>query len=734
MASSSSDLARIATGTMLWLGAFAGWTLGSVPLTLTGAPFSALWLAAGTAILGIVAVWRSRGALVGLVACMNEARPALPDDRQGLRKALAICGLLGAVIGTQIFLSTGNAIPLWALFGSLAAIGLLLARPAVPVEGHSEPIPEVFLGLAVLSLVIVALYVGLHRPDADDAFYLNLPIGLKTDATGMMARDSMYLTEGWPILGTNYRAEALPTLVAALSAASGLSVLVIAHAVLPLVWCVVYAATLQIIGMVYFGRRWWLFAAIALALGLTFGGTYETWGVHGITRLFHGKGPLLLIVFPLIVHVVLQHRRGAVSGGTALWLLAALETAALGLTANSVYLAPLALGLPLAAGVLADGRAGVARLSLLLAAVPPLLVGLWLVLFDRPVPSLDQGWQANWSLSLFNLAQTPYLFWVLFGFVTLAALAGSQRRGGAWASAYLLAITVFIANPVLLPYYSDFVTGGLNFRLYWAVPFPILAAALLLFMLPERVGPAHVTVLLGAVALVVLGPASVMRMPGTWIAPSLLKVPEAEWSIAAEAGRLTPAGYRVLAPEEIAVWISAHEGHPAPVYLRTLYLDQNSLADGVTTLDARRRLAAWINGDRAMEADDVQDDLRALCIGLVVLSPETKEDLSPAFEAYQVLRHTLAEGYDAHVVDIGCTESAAQMMKLASFTKRPASVDDCLPTDTATCSPRMKAPAPISGHDVDHSREPALPWQTDLRPSPKPPLKVIPSHTVTRLV
>ena len=66
----------------------------------------------------------------------------------------------------------------------------------------------------MLLVVIYRLYIVVLRPDADDTFYLNLPIRLKTTTYGMMVANTIYGLPDWPILGSNYRIEALPTLVA----------------------------------------------------------------------------------------------------------------------------------------------------------------------------------------------------------------------------------------------------------------------------------------------------------------------------------------------------------------------------------------------------------------------------------------------------------------------------------------------------------------------------------------
>ena len=48
---------------LVWLGFLAGWTFGSVPLTLLGAPFAMLWVALVTGLVGVWLALRARAPL-----------------------------------------------------------------------------------------------------------------------------------------------------------------------------------------------------------------------------------------------------------------------------------------------------------------------------------------------------------------------------------------------------------------------------------------------------------------------------------------------------------------------------------------------------------------------------------------------------------------------------------------------------------------------------------------------
>jgi hypothetical protein len=224
--------------TVSWLAFFAGWSLVSIWLTLSCRHVEWLWMAMGGGRVGASLAWMT----LRRTLAERLLRPAtLPwEIRPLLTKHVGKWAIGFAVFGLAaiVFLPTSNAIPLWA-----ATILLCLAatRERTSVATARSPTPsrtgEDWLALGLLHLAIIALYLVTLRPDADDAFYVNLPLGLLSAPTCMMDADTMYGAENWPLLGSNYRVEALPTLTAAISWLTGLPVLSVAHLILTLIWC-----------------------------------------------------------------------------------------------------------------------------------------------------------------------------------------------------------------------------------------------------------------------------------------------------------------------------------------------------------------------------------------------------------------------------------------------------------------------------------------------------------------
>lgn len=610
---------------LLWFGFFAGWSLASIPLTLTCRPFSWLWLAFATGILGALLAWRMlRGTLAPLLLRSADIPWDIHLPRGGSAWLWA-GGLIAFALAALAFVPTSNALPLWGVTILLAVAAILTQdvtasmQPTMPSRAGAA-----WAGLGLLSFGIVALYLVILRPDADDAFYLNLPIGLLSEQTCMMAFDTMYGAENWPLLGSNYRVETLPTLTAALSWLTGLSVITVSHLVLPVIWCVIWACLLAVIGHGMFGRHWLVFAVFWVLASMALAGTLQTWGVHGIARLFHGKAPLILIVIPLMAYLVARVSMMPSKLTPTLAALFGLCTVAVGLTANAIYLAPLVIFLSVMAAMIAwPGGKGL-RLVLLLSAATPLSAGLWLLSFDRPV---DAGGDAvagvSTTLALWNMASHKLTLGVVVVTLAVAASAGRTGAAGRWVSAYLVLFLIFVVNPVLWPLYDRFVTGGLTFRLWWVLPLPtFLAAALTLALLRSGRPVTGGALVAGALVLMALLPSGLIGMEGTRLKASIHKIPPVVDVAVQEIHATAPRDGTVLAPEEIAAWLAVREGHPSLVYTRRLYLTQSAPVVPLERVAPRMLLADWINNAVKVPTDDFLAALRALNVRLIVLAAD----------------------------------------------------------------------------------------------------------------
>jgi hypothetical protein len=607
---------------LLWLGFFAGWSVASIPLTLTCRQFDWLWLAFGTGILGAMLAWRSlRRTLAPLLLPPADIPWDIRPPR-GKSAWLWAGGLMIFAFAALAFVPTSNALPLWGITVLLAMAAILTPDATAPVRpATSLRAGAAWAGLGLLSLGIVALYLVILRPDADDAFYLNLAVGLLSEQTCMMAFDTMYGAENWPLLGSNYRVETLPTLTAALSWLTGLPVITVAHLILPVVWCVIWACLLAVIGHGMFGRHWFVFAVLSMLASMALAGTLQTWGVHGLARLFHGKAPLILIVIPLMTFLVARSWTMPGSLAPTFAALFGLCTVAVGLTANAIYLAPLVVLLSVMAAQIAWPLVKGERLVLLLSAAPPLAAGLWLLAFDRPVSAGgDEGAGVSMTLALWDMASHKTTLGVMMATLAAAALAGRSGAAGRWVSAYLALFLVLAVNPVLWPLYDRFVTGGLTFRLWWALPLPTFLAAALTWALLRTGRPlAGGTLVAGALAVMTLLPSGLIGMEGSKLHASIHKIPPDVASVVQDVHAAAPRNGTILAPEEIAAWLVVREGHPALVYTRRLYLTQSAPVVPLERLAPRILLANWMQGAIDAPINDLLGALRVLKVRLIVL-------------------------------------------------------------------------------------------------------------------
>jgi hypothetical protein len=377
-------------------------------------------------------------------------------------------------------------------------------------------------------------------------------------------------------------------------------------------------------------------------VSLALAGTLQTWRVHGIARLFHGKAPLILIVIPLIGFLV---ARSVTEPGRLFPPFAALfslGTIAVGLTANAIYLAPLALLLSIVATQIAWPGAGMRPLALLFSAITPVATGLWLFFFDGPV-SAGEGdvFRFSMDFGLWATAADKLTLAVVLATLALAALAGRTAAAGRWVAAYLALFLILCVNPVLWPLYDRFVTGGLNFRLWWTLPLPTFLAVALTWAVVRTGWPKAGSILVATgLAVMALLPSGLIGMPGTELRPSIHKMPADLSIVAAEVSASATADGAVLAPEAVATWLLVREGHPDLVYTRRLYLRHNGQIVQPEHLAPRQFLADWINGAADATQPELLAAIQLLNVRLIVLprhdGPRGAQPLLAAADAREI--------------------------------------------------------------------------------------------------
>jgi hypothetical protein len=511
-----------------------------------------------------------------------------------------------ATIGAAVVLTIFYALRLnYVLFWSGAML-LGLVCIAYPL-GASPPDPIVNRGsasagrlarggqghrAAVLVIALLAALVTLvaHRPDADDAFYVSIPVSALDHPDRPLLRfDGTFGEEGWPILMPHYRLHSYELLVALASSLTRLPVPFLYYVLFPalsamLVIVANWLALREISGV---EER-----AVLLGLILTFvvllawGDGHRSFGNFAFVRLFQGKAVLVSLCVPATVYYAARFSRDR---DLRSWLLLTLcQVGAMGIAATAIGVIPLlswtfllgswrpdwestratVLGLlssayPLAQAALIGGPALLASHVLAQGDIAPAGLAqitavssfaMWR--YGAIGSVLGEGWRA-WIAILSFLA------------LPILPLPRDRRRA---LTGFFLVVTVVVLNPWLEVNLSE-VSPSLVWRLYWSIPFPLLIGVLGIGLCRwgprvrgRSTGPAMILAL-AALFVSAPGPWTLsqtnltdFRLPG-------YKVPR-EYAVAALASALAGRRGLVLAPEAVSTWVATLHDHPRLIWVR----------------------------------------------------------------------------------------------------------------------------------------------------------------------
>ena len=607
---------------------FSVWTFGANAIGLAALqswllyPALAVSLAAGLAALA----WGGRWAREGFPVLAAEAPATGGGGGSGSggltpRARLFACGLAGGalLLGMAVQYKWTRLEPFWLLCALTIAAGIVLGRGAPgPALSARPAAADTALPVLAVFAVFGALYLWLNVPDSDDSLYVAFAISAR-DAAHVYAADSFFGLPDFPFAKSTYRLESYILLTAALSGLTGLPALNVEHLVTPVFGLLFAAAALTVVARSVAGIRWQVWLAAYIILMLAFSGTYSAFGFHGLPRIFHGKGVLVLAAVPLIIHL---SAAAILSGSWRVYALLGLaQAAALGLTANAIYIGPLASAIVgLAFLLLGGARLRLRALALAGTILYPAAMGAWLVAFDPPSMSQIQ-----------DVGKVGGMFWTVGGSpaghvlmtaaLALGALAALARPGLRLVSLYTLAVLLTVLNPLLWPFWGAHVTGNVNDRLFYAAPlllFIALGFAWAQARLPLLAwAPAAL-----ALAATLAAPFSMLRNAGP--GESLLRVPAQD---IADARLLNGLGRgALLAPEPASGWIPTLEGARPVVVARRIDFVQREGQFAPEAYAARIRLADWVSGaapDPGYEGSGaLAADLDAICVASVALTPE----------------------------------------------------------------------------------------------------------------
>jgi hypothetical protein len=598
------------------------WTLGGHAVALGRLPFLLMYPVLALATAAAIVAWRQRALVESIFAgfpplAADWPRLSTPPWRStGVRIGLAAVALV-ALASVAVQYKYSFFLPFWLLCIALGVAALVFgpkgsaeavtpsgAAPVAPASG-----PGGIAALAVF-LGLTLFYFLTSVPDSDDTLYVGFAVSAK-GSPALFAFDQMLGADGLAFAKSTYRLETYPLLAAIISEMSGIATMTAAHAIVPVPMLAMTACVLIVLHAGLFGRRWPLGVALHCVALLAIDGSLQSYGYHGITRYFQGKGPFFTAMVPLIAFLTVLCVRGQGRGGFA--ALAAVQVISIGMTANALFVGPIASVL-VAAPLLLLGspRERLRCLALGLTVLYPAALSIGLLAFDPPSPSQIQEVGPVGEV-FWGAMGSPYGHLCALGLMLAAVAAPAMSRALRPVAVYALALLLLILDPFLWEPLGRYVTGNVNSRLLLAVPLPFVIAIIGTVTI-NRSGRLIGAGLLGVAILALALPGSMLRTARFEVSPT--KLPALDYDAARTLN--AQGDGRLLAPEVISQWIPTLEG-PRPVILaRRIDYVQRRAQFRPATYDARLRLFDWINGKIAPYAD-LQADLDALCVETIAL-------------------------------------------------------------------------------------------------------------------
>lgn len=484
------------------------------------------------------------------------------------------------------------------------------------------------VGALLITLLAVLVTLVAHRPDADDASYLNFIVSaLDFPDRAFLKYDDIHGIENIPINTLPYRLHSYEMFVALLAKVSGLRPVFLYHVIVPSLSAVLVVFANWLVLDKLFPGKYLLGLIFTFFIYLFWGDSHRVFSNFALVRLFQGKSVLISAIIPLVYFYAVEfvQRRSLHS-----WLMLFLvQIAALGFSSSALVVAPLASGFVM----LGSWRPTINWIKLAMlgvgASVYIIVVGLVITPGFRAFPGIDiRTVLPDYYYTISGLQMVTGDGWMMyFALFSLLVCANSQGIGNRQR---LVAGIVFFA--VLLtfsPWTSDLIgkkiAGNMSWRIFWALPFPLImgGAAIHIFnirwdMKRIRIGPA-----LYVAAIVFCAMASkewaIAEVNNTTLSTPTLKVDQ-YYDVARVIKRLTPDKGMVLAPAEVAKWVPTFRGFPYVIVSRPMYLLKLERFVGGEERQSRLKMQNCIEGkpDAAFYLPQLFEEIKRRGIDTVV--------------------------------------------------------------------------------------------------------------------
>ncbi|HET9820075.1 MAG TPA: DUF6077 domain-containing protein [Rhodanobacteraceae bacterium] len=587
---------------------FAIWTMYVHLITATHASFAALldWLplvaliavvaTVGWSFLAETAKRTGPGSAGGTLAADRLAALEIGENHSRAIPLVVVAlaslwvGLLLAGMPYPLFwwlalLAMGCAW-LWNLRGtSHGVLGNTSGRPAS--QKHAAWI--VFLvGVAAVGVTLVA-----NRPDPDDALHLSIPATLlRFPQQPVLLHDTLYRLPDAPILAPFYRLNSYDVLIGLLARITGVDLHVIAYLVLPPLLAIFCVLTWVYLLRRIVPERWPSVLLILFLVVLALGEVHRAYGNFAFVRLFQGKAILAACMVPVIAGSALSFAR---NGGLRHWLLLfAAQTAAVGVAATALFVAPAAALLGLAGGWSADVKSS-RRFALGFLASTYVFAAAWAMtsatqggqgfVTSNPMPTVPQILDNTWG---------PWSTGVLLAALLAAWAFVRDPARARYLSAGAFFFLLAVLNPYTCRFVADHFVGVYTYwRLTWALPLPFLIAVILdgvvgraLHIRPKALAMCIFALLTGFAVTFGWRFGTLRADNGVTLGVPRLKVYPVEYRVARQVVEAVPETGVVLAPKLVAFWLPTFVVHPRLLGVRDLYLTRSFARP-----EAERRIA-----------------------------------------------------------------------------------------------------------------------------------------------
>ena len=472
-----------------------------------------------------------------------------------------------------------------SLVGAWWVVMCLLGGAAVMVLRAEEPscLPSlqgtgIEAGLWILAVACVGLTLICHRPDADDAFYVNMAVAAADFPTQSLLRsDTLHGIKNLSVLIPVYRVHAYELWNAGLSLLTGIPAIYCFH------WLSASLAALFVplahakLFRLLTPKLWLWGVWITMCVLIVVGDTHRWYGNFAFVRMWQGKSIFLCVFLPLVYSYALEFalqptmRRGV--------LLGAAQIAAVGCSSTALWAAPAGAVMALCCGLHLTRRSLLTLGLYSLTAVYVLSVGLYMQAEMHggalSQPLLSESPQMLRQASVIVLGNANLR---LVGIGTMCLAWACWPRG--LAQRFALGIPLLAGIGLFNPYTAQWVASllvGHNtyWRIFWAVPLPVFITLVLMTPLHftgqtwryvgGRIGCCVcVAVFVGLVPQF----SSVSPSNQVYIGTPRLKVPTTDYMWAERLNQSVTPGSTVLAPPSISLWVPTFHDHAYPLAVR----------------------------------------------------------------------------------------------------------------------------------------------------------------------